>query len=75
MPYLTKFERIRVLGARATQISQGAPSTVDITGLTEAIEIAKKELSENKLPIIIQRIYPCGKIVEISVMEMQEEEE
>jgi DNA-directed RNA polymerase I, II, and III subunit RPABC2 len=75
MPYLTKFERVRVLGARATQISNGAPSTVDITGLTEAIEIAKKELKENKLPMIIQRMYPSGKIVEISVMEMQKREE
>ena len=70
MPYLTKFEKIRVLGARATQISQGAPSTVDVTGLTDAMEIAKKELAEHKLPIIIQRIYPDGNILELRVMDM-----
>ena len=73
MLYLTKFEKIRVLGARATQISEGAPSTVDTTGLTDAMVIAKKELSENKLPLVIQRVYPDGKILEIPVMEMLHE--
>jgi len=48
--YMTKFEKIRILGARATQISEGAPSTVDTNGLTNAMEIAKKELKEHKLP-------------------------
>ena len=70
MPYLTKFEKIRVLGARATQISEGAPSTVDATGLTDAMDIAKKELREKKLPLVIQRVYPDGTVVEIPVMEM-----
>ena len=70
MPYLTKFEKIRVLGARATQISLGAPSTVDITGLTDAMEIAQKELDEKCLPLVVQRKYPNGKIVEIPVSEM-----
>jgi len=72
MPYLTKFEKIRVLGARATQISEGAPSTVDITGLTDAMEIAKKELDEGKLPMVIERIYPDGNVVELRVMDMKQ---
>ncbi len=71
MSYLTKFEKIRVLGARATQISEGAPSTVDVTGLTDAMDIAKKELSERKLPMVIQRVYPDGTVVELRVMEME----
>ncbi len=71
MSYLTKFEKIRVLGARATQISDGAPSTVDITGLTDAMEIAKKELAERKLPMVIQRVYPDGTVVELRVMDMK----
>ena len=70
MPYLTKFEKIRVLGARATQISEGAPPAVDTTGLTDAMSIAKKELSENKLPLVIQRTYPDGTVVEIPVIGM-----
>ena len=74
MSYLTKFEKIRVLGARATQISEGAPSTVDTRGLTDAMTIAKKELRENKLPLIIQRVYPGGRVVEIPVADMQVQE-
>ena len=70
MPSLTKFEKIRVLGARATQISLGAPSTVDITGLTDAMDIARKELEEKCLPLVIQRKYPNGEVVEIPVSEM-----
>ena len=66
---LTKFEKVRVLGARATQISRGSPSTVDITGLTTAIAIARKELRENKLPMIIIRKYPNGETEEINLAE------
>jgi len=42
MSYLTKFEKVRVLGTRAKHLSEGAPSTVDTTGLTNALDIAKK---------------------------------
>ena len=71
MPQLTKFEKIRVLGARATQISTGAPSTVDITGLKTAMEIARIEFKERKLPMIILRKYPDGTIVEISICDVE----
>ena len=71
MFHLTKFEKIRILGARATQISRGAQSTVNIQGLNTAIDIAKKELQEKKLPMIIQRIYPNGDIIEIPASEME----
>ena len=40
---LTKFERVRVIGARATQLSLGAPSTIDIKNMTDALEIAEEE--------------------------------
>ena len=69
--YMTKFEKIRILGARATQISEGAPSTIDTNGLTNAMEIAKKELKEHKLPLMIQRRYPNGKVIEIPVSDMK----
>jgi len=69
MQYLTKFEKVRVLGARATQISRGSPPTVDITGLTTAIAIARKEFNENKLPLVIIRKYPNGEKDEINLCE------
>lgn len=47
-PYLTKYERARVLGTRALQISMNAPVLVDLDGETDPLEIAAKELREKK---------------------------
>ena len=67
---LTKFEKARVLGQRAKQLSTGAPPLVDITGLTSAIDIAEKELMNNKVPIIITRTYPNGYTKDFKVSDM-----
>ena len=40
--YLTKYERARVLGARALQISMNAPVMVPLDGETDPLEIATK---------------------------------
>lgn len=68
--YLTKFEKIRVLGQRAEQIARGAPSTVDITGMDDAFQIALKELEARKIPLKIHRYFPNGKVKIIPVSEM-----
>jgi DNA-directed RNA polymerase I, II, and III subunit RPABC2 len=69
--YLTKFETTRILGARATQIAQGAPIYVDIGNLTDALEIAKKELIEKKIPLKVIRSFPDGTIKEIPVCDLE----
>ena len=58
--YLTKYERARVLGTRALQISMNAPVMVDLEGETDPLKIAMKELRERKIPIIIRRYLPDG---------------
>jgi DNA-directed RNA polymerase I, II, and III subunit RPABC2 len=58
--YLTKYERARVLGTRALQISMNAPVMVDLDGETDPLRIAEKELRERKIPIIIRRYLPDG---------------
>lgn len=58
--YLTKYERARVLGTRALQISMNAPVMVDLDGETDPLRIAEKELREKKIPIIIRRYLPDG---------------
>lgn len=58
--YLTKYERARVLGTRALQISLNAPVMVDLDGETDPLRIAEKELRERKIPIIIRRYLPDG---------------
>ncbi|KAI8352058.1 RNA polymerase, subunit omega/K/RPB6 [Blakeslea trispora] len=59
-PYLTKYERARILGTRALQISLNAPVMVDIDGESDALAIANKELREKKIPLIIRRFMPDG---------------
>ena len=58
--YLTKYERARVLGTRALQISMNAPVMVDLEGETDPLKIAQKELRERKIPIVIRRYLPDG---------------
>mmetsp|Transcript_2790 Transcript_2790/g.4175 ORF Transcript_2790/g.4175 Transcript_2790/m.4175 type:complete len:148 (-) Transcript_2790:1030-1473(-) len=58
--YLTKYERARVLGTRALQISMNAPVMVDLDGETDPLKIAEKELRERKIPIIVRRYLPDG---------------
>ena len=59
-PYMTKYERARVLGTRALQISMGAPVMVELEGETDPLQIAMKELKAQKIPIIIRRYMPDG---------------
>ena len=56
--YMTKYERARVLGTRALQISMNAPVMVDIGNETDPLKIAMKELRDRKIPMIIRRYLP-----------------
>ena len=72
MPYLTKYERVRVLGTRAKQISLGAKilvRNVDLTTKTP-IEIAKIELGLGIIPFKIRRPLPNGKVEEWKISEL-----
>ncbi|XP_062511063.1 DNA-directed RNA polymerases I, II, and III subunit RPABC2-like [Corticium candelabrum] len=59
-PFMTKYERARVLGTRALQISMGAPVMVELEGETDPLQIAMKELKAKKIPMIIRRYLPDG---------------
>jgi DNA-directed RNA polymerase I, II, and III subunit RPABC2 len=59
-PYMTKYERARVLGTRALQISMYAPVLVDLEGETDPLQIAIKELREKKIPLVVRRYLPDG---------------
>ena len=53
----TRFEKARIIGARALQLSMGAPSTLAKIpkGVIEPIEIAMVEFKEDAIPITIKR--------------------
>lgn len=70
-PYiLTKYERARIIGTRALQLSNGAEPMVKIDGITDVMDIAKKELMLYKLPFIIRRKFPDGSYIDIKVSDM-----
>eukprot|EP01138_Halocafeteria_seosinensis_P004181 gb/GECG01004276.1/.p1 GENE.gb/GECG01004276.1/~~gb/GECG01004276.1/.p1 ORF type:complete len:144 (+),score=22.14 gb/GECG01004276.1/:1-432(+) len=58
--YMTKYERARILGTRALQLSLNAPPLVEIQGETDPLRIAMRELKENRIPIIVRRFLPDG---------------
>merc|ERR1719159_956770 len=45
---MTKYEKARVIGTRALQISMNAPVMIDPDGETDPLQIATKELKEKK---------------------------
>jgi len=56
LPFLSKYERTRILGERAKQINDGAkPFVVSDPSVIDGYLIALKELEERKLPFIIRR--------------------
>ena len=64
---LTKYEKARMLGARALQISQGAPILVELNEKDlesikfNPVEIAKLEFDAGILPIKVKRPFPKAK--------------
>ncbi len=57
---MTKYERARILGTRALQISKNAPLMIDAGDETDPYRLAERELSENKVPFIVRRYLPDG---------------
>ena len=71
-PILTRFEKARILGTRALQISMGAPvidSDVMSEGadLSDPLLIATLELERKLLPISVRRFLPDGRYQDIPI--------
>lgn len=61
VPYLTKYERARILGVRAKQINSGGVPLIKLPeGIIDGYIIAEMELKEKKIPFIIRRPMPNG---------------
>ena len=71
MPYLTKYEKSRIIGIRAQQLSQGSPALVNTGNLIRTTDIALKELNEGKITFIIRRRFPNGEYEDWRVDELQ----
>ena len=62
MPFLTKYEKTRILGQRAKQLNQGAQPVVPVDKkIIDGYLIAQLEMQQKALPFIIRRPLPGGK--------------
>ena len=60
-PTLTRFEKARIMGARALQLSLGAPPFIEIPSSAKtSLDIALAELEQRIIPIVIRRRLPNG---------------
>lgn len=58
---MTRFERARIVGARALQIAMGAPIVIEVPeARVGPIDIALLELDTGMLPLTIRRTLPNG---------------
>lgn len=66
VPYIypkeyTRFEKARVIGARAIQIELGAPVLIDVPEeMSDPIDIANMEFENDAIPMTIVRRLPSG---------------
>ena len=61
LPYLTKYERARILGQRSKQINSGAKVFVKVPeNIIDGYLIAQMELEQKRIPFIIKRPIPGG---------------
>jgi DNA-directed RNA polymerase subunit K/omega len=57
---LSKYEMIELINIRATQISKGDKPFTDVSGLRDPISMAKKEIYDNRCPLLIKRYIGVG---------------
>ena len=71
-PTLTRFESARIMGARALQLSLGAPPFIPIPkGSVTSLDIAIKELEGRLIPITIRRALPNGDYQNIPITDFK----
>lgn len=51
----TRFEKAAIIGARALQLSYGAPALIEVGNLIDPVLIAMKEYEEKVIPITVKR--------------------
>ena len=61
VPFITRYERAKILGERASQLDTGAQPMVKVDpNIIDSYLIALKEYEEKKIPFIVKRPLPNG---------------
>ena len=70
IPKLTKYEKVRLLGTRAKQISDGSKVFIKSKNVKNAMDLAELELENKVIPLKIKRPLPNGKYEIWSIKEL-----
>jgi DNA-directed RNA polymerase I, II, and III subunit RPABC2 len=63
LPFVSKFEKARILGVRAKQINNGASVMIDVPEhVIDGYTIAQMEYEQKKIPFIVKRPLPNGAV-------------
>lgn len=61
LPFITRYERAKILGERASQLEAGAKPMIKVEpNVLDGYLIALKEFEEKKIPFIVKRPLPNG---------------
>ena len=52
---LNKYELARIIGARALQLSYGAPPLLEVAAGESAVDVAERELETGVIPLVVLR--------------------
>ncbi|VVC03325.1 DNA-directed RNA polymerase subunit K [Candidatus Burarchaeum australiense] len=52
---LNRFEKARLIGARALQLAMGAPPLIEVKDLTNPVNIAFEEFDKGVIPLVVLR--------------------
>jgi len=71
VPRLTKYEKVRILGTRAKQISDGSKIFIKSNKVKNAMDIAELELEYKVIPLKIKRPLPNGRYEIWAIKELE----
>lgn len=58
-PFLTRFEKAKIIGTRSEMLANGAPALINVPdNVTSTYEIAKMEFEQKAIPLMIKRHLP-----------------
>lgn len=67
METITRFEKARLISARALQLSLGAPVLLKSLKTATMLDVAKEEFAKKVIPLSVLREYPNGEVRRVEV--------
>lgn len=75
-PFLTKYEKTRIIATRAQQIANGSMPLIEFDAKSkfESVDLATEELRQKKTPLIVRRTLPNGMYEDWKVAELVDQD-